>query len=132
MIDTSIVRVHQHGACITRNRRQSTGRSRGGLTSTPHRLSAPAASFAGDGRASGIAVGWPLAASAQQGRRVRTIGMLMNFLENDPAGQVGVVAFRDALKELGWREGSDLRIEIRWAESDPEWNFWECATGTVP
>jgi transposase len=33
MIDTSIVRVHQHGACITRNRRQSMGRSRGGLTS---------------------------------------------------------------------------------------------------
>jgi transposase len=36
MIDTSIVRVHQHGACITRNRRQSTGRSRGGLTSKIH------------------------------------------------------------------------------------------------
>ena len=33
MIDTSIVQVHQHGACITRNRRQSMGRSRGGLTS---------------------------------------------------------------------------------------------------
>jgi len=33
MIDTSVVRVHQHGACITRNRRQSMGRSRGGLTS---------------------------------------------------------------------------------------------------
>jgi transposase len=33
MIDTSIVRVHQHGACITRNQRQSMGRSRGGLTS---------------------------------------------------------------------------------------------------
>lgn len=36
MIDTSIIRVHQHGACITRNRRQSTGRSRGGLTSKIH------------------------------------------------------------------------------------------------
>jgi transposase len=36
MIDTSIVRVHQHGACITRNRRQSMGRSRGGLTSKIH------------------------------------------------------------------------------------------------
>jgi transposase len=36
MIDTSIVRVHQHGACITRNRRQSKGRSRGGLTSKIH------------------------------------------------------------------------------------------------
>ena len=36
MIDTSIVRVHLHGACITRNRRQSMGRSRGGLTSKIH------------------------------------------------------------------------------------------------
>jgi DDE family transposase len=38
MIDTSIVRVHQHGACITKNRRQSMGRSRGGLTSKLHAL----------------------------------------------------------------------------------------------
>jgi transposase len=38
MIDTSIVRVHQHGACITRNRRQSMGPSRGGLTSKSHAL----------------------------------------------------------------------------------------------
>jgi transposase len=36
MIDTSIVRVHQHGACISRNRRQAIGRSRGGLTSKIH------------------------------------------------------------------------------------------------
>jgi transposase len=36
MIDTSIVRVHQHGACIARNERQSMGRSRGGLTSKIH------------------------------------------------------------------------------------------------
>ena len=36
MIDTSIVRVHQHGACIVRNKRQSMGRSRGGLTSKIH------------------------------------------------------------------------------------------------
>lgn len=38
MIDTSIVRMHQHGACITRNRRQSLGRSRGGLTSKIHAI----------------------------------------------------------------------------------------------
>jgi transposase len=41
MIDTSIVRVHQHGACITRNRRQSMGRSRGGLTSKIHAVVDP-------------------------------------------------------------------------------------------
>ena len=39
MIDTSIVRVHQHGACIMRNRKQSMGRSRGGLTSKIHGMS---------------------------------------------------------------------------------------------
>jgi hypothetical protein len=38
MIDTSIVHVHQHAACITRNKRQSMGRSRGGLTSKIHAL----------------------------------------------------------------------------------------------
>ncbi len=68
----------------------------------------------------GTAATWPRAASAQQGGRVRTVGVLMNFLESDPAGKVGVAAFRNALKNLGWREGSDLRIEIRWAESDPD------------
>jgi putative tryptophan/tyrosine transport system substrate-binding protein len=62
---------------------------------------------------------WPLDARAKQPERVRLIAVLMNFLESDPAGQVGVSAFRNALKDLGWREGSDLRIEIRWAASDP-------------
>jgi putative ABC transport system substrate-binding protein len=62
---------------------------------------------------------WPLGARAKQPERVRLIAVLMNFLESDPAGQVGVSAFRNALKNLGWREGSDLRIEIRWAASDP-------------
>jgi hypothetical protein len=50
MIDTSIVRVHQHGACITRNRRQSMGRSRGGLTSKIHRLLRAALVCRGTGR----------------------------------------------------------------------------------
>jgi putative tryptophan/tyrosine transport system substrate-binding protein len=67
----------------------------------------------------GGAAAWPLDARAKQPERVRLIAVLMNFLESDPAGQVGVSAFRNALKDLGWREGSDLRIEIRWAASDP-------------
>ena len=62
---------------------------------------------------------WPLDARAKQPERVRLIAVLMNFLESDPAGQVGISAFRNALKNLGWSEGSDLRIEIRWAASDP-------------
>jgi hypothetical protein len=47
MIDTSIIRVHQHGACITQNRSQSMGRSRGGLTSKIHAWSIPMACRAG-------------------------------------------------------------------------------------
>jgi putative ABC transport system substrate-binding protein len=58
----------------------------------------------------GVAVGWPLAARAQQGERVRRIGVLMGFAESDPAAQSWVAAFRDALAKLGWSEGNNLRI----------------------
>jgi putative tryptophan/tyrosine transport system substrate-binding protein len=66
------------------------------------------------------AASWPLAARAQQGGPVRLIGVLMSFVESDPAGQVGVAAFRGALAKLGWTEGSDLRIELRWGAADPD------------
>lgn len=60
------------------------------------------------------AVTWPLAAHAQQSNRMRVIGALMGYAENDPAGQSLISAFRDALGKLGWAEGRNLRIEIRW------------------
>jgi ABC-type uncharacterized transport system substrate-binding protein len=69
----------------------------------------------------GAAAAWPLAARAQQqGERVRRIGVLMGFAEHDPAGQSQLAAFRSALTKLGWREGGNLRIEIRWGAADPD------------
>ena len=57
------------------------------------------------------AVAWPLAARAQQSERVR----LMGYAESDRAAQSWLAAFRGALPKLGWTEGSNLRIELRWS-----------------
>ncbi|HVI64732.1 MAG TPA: ABC transporter substrate-binding protein [Bradyrhizobium sp.] len=67
----------------------------------------------------GAAVVGPLAARAQQAERVRRIGVLMGAVESDPARQSQLAAFRGALAKLGWREGSNLGIEVRWG-GDPE------------
>jgi putative tryptophan/tyrosine transport system substrate-binding protein len=63
---------------------------------------------------------WPLAARAQQPDRLRRIGVLIGFAESDPAVQSWLAAFRGTLAKLGWREGSNLRIELRWAGYDPD------------
>ena len=63
---------------------------------------------------------WPLAARAQQAGTVRRIGVLIGFAESDPAVQSWLAAFRGALAKLGWTEGSNLRIELRWAGYDPD------------
>jgi putative ABC transport system substrate-binding protein len=65
-------------------------------------------------------VAWPLAALAQQPGRVRRIGVLMSVVETDPASQSEVAAFRDALTKLGWTEGGNLRIELRWGAGDAD------------
>ena len=62
----------------------------------------------------GGAAAWPLAARAQQGDRVRRIGMLMPFDENDPEGKRRVSAFTQALSDLGWTDGRNLRMDLRW------------------
>jgi putative tryptophan/tyrosine transport system substrate-binding protein len=61
---------------------------------------------------------WPLAARAQQGHRVRRLGVLMGFAESDPEWQARVAALREALKELSWTDGSNIQINYRWAVSD--------------
>jgi putative ABC transport system substrate-binding protein len=66
----------------------------------------------------GAAVAWPLSARAQQPERVRRIGVLMGTAEGDPEGQARVAAFRQALQELKWTEGNNLRIDIFWAAGD--------------
>ena len=68
----------------------------------------------------GAASAWPLAARAQQSDRMRLIGVLMGYGENDRAAQSWLAAFRAALKQLGWTEGGNLRIELRWSADDTD------------
>jgi putative ABC transport system substrate-binding protein len=63
---------------------------------------------------------WPLVARTQQAERMRRIGVLMNLLETDPQGQARIAAFVQRLRELGWVEGRNLRIDYRWSASDTE------------
>ena len=60
----------------------------------------------------GAAAVWPLAARAQQG--LRRIGVLMGFPETDTDARAFVAAFRDGLQKLGWTEGRNVRLDIRW------------------
>jgi putative tryptophan/tyrosine transport system substrate-binding protein len=68
----------------------------------------------------GAAVAWPLAVRAQQRERVRRIGVLMPFTADDPAGQTRLLAFAQALAQLGWTDGRNIRIDLRWGAGDPE------------
>ena len=65
----------------------------------------------------GGAAAWPLAAGAQQGDRVRRIGVLMGGDENDPAAEL-VSAFTQALADLGWTDGRNVRMDLRWGGDD--------------
>jgi putative ABC transport system substrate-binding protein len=60
----------------------------------------------------GGAAAWPLAAWAQQGNRVRRIGVLIGSDENDPVNKTYVSAFTQALTELGWTDGRNVRIDF--------------------
>ena len=66
----------------------------------------------------GGAAAWPLAARAQQGERVRRIGVLLPAVADDPEWQARVGAFLQALALLGWTIGRDVRIDIRWATTN--------------
>src|SRR6516164_3302788 len=66
----------------------------------------------------GGAVAWPLAAHAQQGDRVRRIGVLTLGDENDPLAKPRVSAFTQALADLGWTDGRNVRMELRWYGDD--------------
>jgi putative tryptophan/tyrosine transport system substrate-binding protein len=60
----------------------------------------------------------PMVARAQQGDRVRRIGMLMTLDENDPEPKARLSAFTQSLADLGWNDGRNLRMDLRWAGSD--------------
>ena len=66
----------------------------------------------------GAAAAWPLAARAQQGERVRRIGVLMNVAADDAEGQARIAAFLQVLQQSGWTDGGNVRIDYRWAAGD--------------
>jgi putative ABC transport system substrate-binding protein len=66
----------------------------------------------------GGAAAWPLAARAQQGERMWRVGVLMYLAADDAQGQARLAAFTQALKQLGWSDGRNLRIDTRWANVD--------------
>ncbi len=66
----------------------------------------------------GAAAAWPLAARAQQGDRIRRVGVLMNVVENDPGGVLEMADLHQGLAELGWIEERNIRTEFRWPGGD--------------
>jgi putative tryptophan/tyrosine transport system substrate-binding protein len=66
----------------------------------------------------GGAVAWPLAARAQQGERLRRIGVLMAHPKSDPEFQTYLAAFQGELQKLGWVEGRNIQIDSRWGALD--------------
>src|SRR6516165_10666829 len=66
------------------------------------------------------AAAWPLGAHAQQGDRMRCLGILMVGAESDPQYQTDVAVFREGLQKLGWVDGQNIRIEVRWAGFNAE------------
>ncbi len=69
----------------------------------------------------GATVAWSVAAYAQQTERLRRIGVLTSAAESDQEGQSSIAAFREGLRKLGWVEGRNSEIDIRWAAAD-----WTC------
>jgi hypothetical protein len=68
----------------------------------------------------GAAAAWPLAARAQQGERMRRVGVLMGGAGNDPVEQARLAAFLDGLQQLGWTDGRNVRIDTRWPAGDAD------------
>jgi ABC-type uncharacterized transport system substrate-binding protein len=68
----------------------------------------------------GAAAAWPLAARAQQGERIRRIGVLQAISEGDPEAHLRKAAFVGGLQKLGWTEGTNVTIDYRWAGADAD------------
>jgi putative ABC transport system substrate-binding protein len=66
------------------------------------------------------AVAWPLSAEAQQPKQIRLVGVLQDLAESEPVARSEVVAFREALAKLGWTEGGNFRIEVRWGAGNSD------------
>jgi putative ABC transport system substrate-binding protein len=68
----------------------------------------------------GGVMAWSISARAQQPERLRRIGVLINFRADDPEGQARLAAFRQTLGEIGWKDGDNVRMDVRWAGDDAE------------
>jgi putative ABC transport system substrate-binding protein len=68
----------------------------------------------------GGAATWPLTARAQQGRQMRTVGVLMNVAADDTEAKARMAAFMQGLEKLGWTDGHNVRITYRWSGSDAD------------
>jgi ABC-type uncharacterized transport system substrate-binding protein len=69
----------------------------------------------------GVVAAWPLTARAQQGQRVRRVGVLIvAFAQSDPEAQARTAAFLDTFQTLGWADGRNVRIEYRWGAGDAD------------
>jgi putative ABC transport system substrate-binding protein len=79
----------------------------------------------------GGAAAWPISVRAQQVDRARRIGVLMAFPESDSQGQNYTAAFRDGLRELGWTDGRNVRIDTRWAPPAEADSTQRCAKELV-
>jgi putative tryptophan/tyrosine transport system substrate-binding protein len=68
----------------------------------------------------GGAASWPLVARGQQAERAKRIGVLWSFREDDPVRQARLVLFVQALRQSGWTDGGNMRLDMRWAVEDSE------------
>jgi putative tryptophan/tyrosine transport system substrate-binding protein len=68
----------------------------------------------------GGAAAWPLGAGAQQPARMRRVGALSGIGADDPESQARIAAFEEVLRQLGWTDGRNVRIEHRWGGGDPD------------
>jgi len=68
----------------------------------------------------GATAAWPLSARAQQGERMRRIGILMNVGESDAEARTRLSAFVQKLKDFGWTDGRNVTIDVRWGEGKDE------------
>ena len=66
----------------------------------------------------GSAAAWSMAARAQQADRMRRMGVLVSGDENDPEPKRRVSAFTQALADLGWTDGRNVRMDLRWTGAD--------------
>src|SRR6478736_7638734 len=68
----------------------------------------------------GAAAAWPVVARAQQGERMRRIGVLMHLAADDPESPTRIAALRQGLQQFGWADGGNVRIDYRWAKGQAD------------